>query len=148
MREHDAKRQHRAEVRNEASCEDDLAQLCLVEPGLDHNRIDDGDRCRGHGDARDLRLRPGPPDDSMCVDQHAQIGRQEADDADPYARAQVSPDDLSVNLGARQEGEKNGAEAGEEVDPWRDLKADCVARDRSYDDLDERDRYRHPDGND
>ena len=84
----------------------------------------------------------------MGVDKHAQIGREETDDTYPHARAQVSFYDRGVDLRAGQEGEKDGAEAREEVDPGRDLKADGVARDGAHDDLDERHGDRNPDGND
>ena len=60
VREDDAERQHRAEIVHEAGGEDDLADLGLVEAGLDHDRVDDRHRGGRERDAGDLRLRPGP----------------------------------------------------------------------------------------
>ena len=44
--EHDPERQNRAEVVHETRRQDDLAELGLVEPGLHHDGVDDGDRGR------------------------------------------------------------------------------------------------------
>ena len=44
--EDDAERQHRSKIGDKAGGKNDLAQFGLVEAGLDHHRIDDGNRCR------------------------------------------------------------------------------------------------------
>ena len=54
-------------------------------------------------------------------------------------------DHLRVDLGAGQEGQQDGAEAREEVDPWRERQANEIAGDCADHDLDQRDRYRDPD---
>ena len=66
----------------------------------------------------------------------------------PTLAPEIVPDDLHFDLGAGEECQQDGAEAGKEVDPGRDFKADGVARDGAHDDLDERHRDGHPDGND
>jgi hypothetical protein len=82
MREHDAERQHRAEVVDEAGGEDDLAHLAAIEAGLHHHRVDDGDGGRRQRNPCDLRLVPRPMDHIMGVGEHAEIGGEKADDAD------------------------------------------------------------------
>ena len=57
-------------------------------------------------------------------------------------------DDLRVDLGAGEEGQQDGAEAGEEVDPLGEREADRVAGDRADHDLDKRHRDRDPDRDD
>jgi hypothetical protein len=44
MCEHDAQGQDRAEVVDEARSENNLANFGIVEPSLDHHRIDNRDR--------------------------------------------------------------------------------------------------------
>jgi hypothetical protein len=43
VREHDAERQHGAEIGDEAGREDDLAELGLVEAAFHHHGVDDCD---------------------------------------------------------------------------------------------------------
>jgi hypothetical protein len=56
---------------------------------------------------------------------------------------EVLAHDARVDLGSSEEGQQNGAEAGEEVDPIRDLQADEVARNGAHHDLDESDGNRN-----
>ena len=147
MREHDAEREHRPEVIDEAGGEDDLAEFGLVEPGLDHHRVDDRDRGRGQRDAGDLRLRPRPVDDAMGVGQHPEVRRDEAHDADRHARPEMLPDDARIDFRPGEKGQQDGAEAGEKIDPVGDVKADEVAGESAHHDFDQRDGYGDPDRN-
>ena len=142
VREHDAQRQYRAEIIDEARGENDLADFGVVETGLDHHRIDDRDRGRRKRDASDLRLRPRPTDDEMRVSEHPEVRRDEAHDANRHARPEVLPDDARIDFRPGEERQEDRAEPGEEIDPVGDVKADEVARDGTDHNLDERDRHR------
>ena len=143
-----AERQHRAEIIDEAGGKNDLADLSLVEAGLDHDRVDNGDRGGRQRDPGDLRLRPGPIDDEPGEQQDPEIRGEEAHHADGHARPEVLADDLGVDLSAGKEGQQDGTEAGQIVDPRRQCQADGVARDGTHHDLDQGDRNSHPDRDD
>ena len=148
MREHDAERQHRAEVVDEAGGEDDLAHLGAIEAGLHHHRVDDRDGGRRQRNPGDLRLVPRPMDRVMGVGEHAEIGGEKADDADRYGGAEVPAHHAGIDFRAGEKGEQNRAESGEEIHPFRQREADRVARERADHDFDQRHRNRHANGND
>src|SRR5262245_12961598 len=141
----DAERKNGAEIGDEAGGEDDLAELSLVEAGLDHYRIDHGDRGGGERDAGDLRLRPVPAEQVARGQHAAEIGQQKTHQPYTDTGPEVASHDLHVDLGAGQEGQQDGAEAREIIDPRRQWQADGIAGNRTDNDLDQRDRQRQPD---
>lgn len=74
---------------------------------------------------------PAPALDVARPQKHARVGRGKARDANADAGPQFPAHDLAVDLSAGKEGQHDRAEAGEKVDPWRDVEADGVAGDGS-----------------
>jgi DNA-binding transcriptional ArsR family regulator len=106
---HDAERQHGSEVVNETGRQDDLAELGLVEPGLDHDRVNDGNRRRRQSDAGDLCLRPRPARNKMGKGQHTEIGGNKTDGTDAHRRPEIAADDGDIDLGACQKRQQDRA---------------------------------------
>jgi hypothetical protein len=143
--EHDAEREHRAEIGDEAGRKDDLPELGLVEAGLDHHRIDHRNRGGGQRNAGDLRFGPGPAEQIARRQQASEIRRQKADDPDADARPEIPAHDLDIDLGSGQEREEDRAETRQVVDPRGQRQSDQISGDRADDDLDQRHRDRGPD---
>ena len=137
VREHHTERQHRAKVVDEAGGENDLADLGAVEAGLDHHRVDDRHRHRRQRDPGDLRLRPWPTDRVMRVGEDADIGGEEADDADGHGGTEMFAHHARIDFRAGEKGQHDRAEPGEEIHPFRQRKADRIAGERADHDLDQ-----------
>ena len=76
----------------------------------------------------------------MGIKENAEVGSEKTYNADTDAWPKIVANDLGVDLGSGEERQHDRAEASEEIDPGRDLKADDVAGDGADDDLDECDR--------
>jgi hypothetical protein len=81
----------------------------------------------------------------MGEEKHPHKRREEADDADAHTGPEMLAGHRRIYLGPGQEGQQNGAEAREEIDPGCQRQTDQVARDGADHDFDKCHRYRDPD---
>ena len=141
--EDEAERQHGAEVVDEAGGKHGLAVFGPVQPVFDHHRVNHGDRCGGECDAGEPARHDLPAEDVVGRRRAAEKRKDEADEAQ---RGRLLPflfENQRIEFRPGKKGQHDGADTGEEFDPWlidaegggADGAADDQLRHRSDDDL-------------
>ena len=116
-REQQSERDDRAEIVDEAGAQNTLAEIRLVEAGLQHHRVDHRHR---RGRKRDAAQQTGlriPAQQVIGDGRAAKERRQEADKADDRYFLQLPADDLRLKLGAGEEREQNRARGSKKLQP-------------------------------
>ena len=113
----------RPQIGDEAGSQDQLAEVGLVEAGLDHDGVDHGDGRRREGDAADHRRGPVPAADVTGIEYGPDERGGEAGDADGQTLLEEPAQDAGLDLRTGHEGEQDAAETRQELDPFVRLEA-------------------------
>ncbi len=130
MGETNAQADDRSQVGDEAGGQDHLAELRLVEPRLDHHRVDDGDGGRGERDAANQRRGPVPASKQVPGNQRsADEGAGETRQPDGNGLLEALAQHRGLDLGPGQERQQDAAEAGQEQEPRADFEGPVEVED-------------------
>ena len=144
--EDETKRKDGAEVVDETGRQHGLAVFGPIQAGLDHHRIDHRNRGCGQRDAGEPAWHHLPAENEIGRRRAAEKRKEEADQAECGGLLPFLLENLRIELGAGEKGQHDGADPGEEFDPWlvdaercrSEGSADDQLRQRSDDDFRQR----------
>ena len=137
LHEQQRERQRRADVGHERGRHDQLSELGSVEPGLDEDHVDDGERGGGEGGTGDQGCLWRPVRDVGGVGRGGQERKHERRPTQQQARLELGAQEARIDLGSSEKREQDAAELGQEVEPRSAVKAQRVAGEHPGGDLDD-----------